>query len=65
MDGEAEQGARGVYQPTGAELQQWYGGAPAAWIAVKGTYDPALARRVRQEQGPGELIKKLEAAKAR
>jgi hypothetical protein len=31
---------------------------------VKGTYDPALARRALQEQGQTELIKKLEAAKA-
>jgi len=53
-----------VYQPTPRELQLWYSGAPAAWIAVKGTYDPALARRVLQEQGQSELIKKLEAAKA-
>jgi tripartite ATP-independent transporter DctP family solute receptor len=53
-----------IYEPTSQELQQWYSGAPAAWIAVKDTYDPALARRVLQEQGQDELIKKLEAAKA-
>ncbi|MBM3561012.1 MAG: TRAP transporter substrate-binding protein, partial [Alphaproteobacteria bacterium] len=53
-----------MYQPKVQELQQWYGGAPAAWVAVKGTYDPALARRALQEQGMGELIKQLEAAKA-
>ena len=53
-----------VYQPTNQELAQWYSGAPAAWVAVKGTYDPALARRVLQEQGQGELIKQLEAVKA-
>ena len=53
-----------VYNPTPRELQQWYSGAPAAWIAVKGTYDPKLARRVLQDQGQDELIKQLEAAKA-
>lgn len=53
-----------IYQPTPAELQQWYGGAPPAWASVKGTYDPALARRVLQEQGQDELIKKLQAAGA-
>jgi TRAP-type C4-dicarboxylate transport system substrate-binding protein len=53
-----------IYQPTAKELQQWYGEAPAAWLAVKGTYDPKLARRVLEDQGQGELIKQLEAAKA-
>jgi TRAP-type transport system periplasmic protein len=53
-----------IYQPTAAELQLWYGGAPPAWASVKGTYDPALARRVLQEQGQDELIKKLQAAGA-
>src|SRR6267378_3969196 len=53
-----------IYQPTAKELQQWYGGAPAAWLAVKGTYDAKLARRVLEDQGQGELIKQLEAAKA-
>jgi tripartite ATP-independent transporter DctP family solute receptor len=53
-----------IYQPTAQELQQWYSGAPAAWIAVKGTYDPKVARRVLQDQAQGALIKQLEAAKA-
>ena len=53
-----------VYTPTAQELDRWYSGAPVAWAAVKGTYDPALARRALQEQGQSELIKKLEAAKA-
>ena len=53
-----------VYQPTPQELDRWYGGAPSAWATVKGTYDPALARRALQEQGQSELIKKLEAVKA-
>ena len=45
------QGKVQVYQPNPQELDRWYSGAPAAWVAVKGTYDPALARRVLQEQG--------------
>lgn len=53
-----------VYQPNPKELDRWYSGAPAAWVAVKGTYDAALARRVLQEQGQTGLIKKLEEAKA-
>jgi tripartite ATP-independent transporter DctP family solute receptor len=53
-----------IYKPTPAEQQLWYGGAPAAWVAVKGTYDPALARRALKEQGQDELIRKLEAAGA-
>ena len=53
-----------IYKPTPAEMQLWYGGAPAAWLSVKGTYDPALARRVLQEQGQDELIKKLQTVGA-
>lgn len=58
------EGKVNVYQPSEQELQQWYDGAPAAWIAVKGTYDPKLARRVLEDQGQSVLIRKLEAAKA-
>ena len=61
---EALQGKVKLYKPTPAELQQWYAGAPAAWVAVKGTYDPALAKRVLKDQGQDELIKKLEAVGA-
>jgi TRAP-type C4-dicarboxylate transport system substrate-binding protein len=53
-----------VYTPNAKELDRWYAGAPAAWVAVKGTYDPALARRALDDQGQTALIKKLEAAKA-
>jgi TRAP-type transport system periplasmic protein len=52
------------YDPTPAELQLWYKGAVPAWVAVKGTYDPALARRVLQEQGQQELIAALQTAGA-
>lgn len=53
-----------IYKPTEKEMELWYKGAPAAWKAVKGTYDPALARRVLQEQGLTSLIKDLESAGA-
>ncbi len=53
-----------IYTPNAQEIQQWYDGAPAAWFAVKDTYDPALARRALSEQGQALLIKKLEAGKA-
>ena len=61
---EALKGKVKIYKPTPAELQLWYDGAPAAWVAVKGTYDPALARRALQDQGQDALIKKLQAAGA-
>ena len=61
---EALKGKVKIYKPTPAEMQLWYAGAPAAWVAVKGTYDPALAKRVLQDQGQDELIKKLQAAGA-
>lgn len=52
-----------IYKPTEKEMESWYKGAPAAWKAVKGTYDPALARRVLQDQGLTVLIKELEKEK--
>jgi tripartite ATP-independent transporter DctP family solute receptor len=53
-----------VYQPSAQELDRWYNGAPASWLAVKGTYDRSLARKALTEQGQTGLIKKLEAEKA-
>lgn len=53
-----------IYEPTPAEMQLWYKGAVPAWLAVKGTYDPALARRILEEQGQKELIGALAAAGA-
>jgi tripartite ATP-independent transporter DctP family solute receptor len=53
-----------IYKPTGQELDRWYAGAPSAWLAVQGAYDPVLARRALSEQGQTELIKKLESQKA-
>lgn len=60
----ASEGKVRIYTPNSQELERWYAGAPAAWVAVKGSYDPALARRALTEQGQSVLIKKLEAQKA-
>jgi TRAP-type transport system periplasmic protein len=61
---EAMKGKVQFYKPTSAELEQWHAGATAAWVAVKGTYDPALARRILEEQNQRDFIKKLETVKA-
>lgn len=53
-----------VYVPTPQELALWHKGAIAAWVSVRGTYDPKLARRILEEQGQTDLITELEAAKA-
>jgi TRAP-type C4-dicarboxylate transport system substrate-binding protein len=52
------------YEPSPIELQLWYKGAVPAWVAVKGTYDHALAGRVLREQGQQELISALQTAGA-
>jgi TRAP-type C4-dicarboxylate transport system substrate-binding protein len=53
-----------VYEPTEAEMVDWKRGARQTWVAVKGTYDPSLARKILEEQGQKELIKELEDAGA-
>lgn len=53
-----------VYVPNPQEMKLWHKGAIAAWVSVKGTFDPKLARRILEEQGETDLIKELEAAKA-
>ena len=53
-----------VYKPTAAEMKLWYKGATAAWLAVKGSFDTALARRILEDQGQTELIQNLEKAGA-
>ncbi|MEZ5811941.1 MAG: TRAP transporter substrate-binding protein [Rhizobiaceae bacterium] len=53
-----------IYVPTDAELAEWQKGAIDAWVAVKGNYDPALARRILEEQGRTDLIALLEQAGA-
>jgi hypothetical protein len=58
------QGKVKVYTPMGGEIAQWHKGAKEAWVAVRKTYDPALARRVLEEQGQNDLIADLVQAKA-
>jgi len=60
----AMHGAVQVYEPTEAEMAQWHKGAVNAWVSVRGTYDPALARRILEEQGQTALLQELVAAKA-
>ena len=58
------QGKVKVYTPKAEELALWHKGAKDAWVAVRKTYDPALARRVLEEQGQQELVQDLIQAKA-
>ena len=44
-----------VYHPTESEMKLWRAGAVDAWIDAKGTFDPALARRVFEHQGMQDL----------
>ena len=60
----AMEGRVASYTPNEAERALWQQGAREAWIAVKGAYDPALARRILEEQGQTVLIAELEAAGA-
>ncbi|WP_340107643.1 TRAP transporter substrate-binding protein [Pikeienuella sp. HZG-20] len=60
----AMEGKVAVYRPTEAEMDLWRAGARDAWVAVKGAYDPALARRILSEQKLDTLIGDLEAAGA-
>ena len=53
-----------IYTPNPAELVAWHKGAKDGWVAVRGTYDPKLAKRILEEQGMKDLIRDLEAAKA-
>ena len=53
-----------VYYPTPEESEQWFAAAPAAWLKVKGQYDPAIARRLLEEQGQTSLIGLMEEAGA-
>lgn len=52
------------YVPTDEELVLWRAGAIDAWLNAKGTYDPATARRVLEEQGMTSFIAQLEKAGA-
>lgn len=53
-----------VYQPTPDEMKLWIDASIGAWKAARGTFDPELARRILEEQGRTDFIKRLEAAGA-
>jgi len=55
------EGTTKIYTPTPEEFKIWYKGAPAAWEAVKGSYDPAMAARALKEQGLDSLLADLES----
>ncbi|MCE8539969.1 TRAP transporter substrate-binding protein [Ruegeria pomeroyi] len=61
---EIKKTAKEWYVPTEEELTQWRAGAIDAWLNAKGTYDPATARRVLEEQGMTGFIAQLEEAGA-
>ena len=52
------------YVPTEEELVQWRAGAVDAWLNAKGTFDPATAERVLEEQGMTDFIAQLKDAGA-
>ena len=56
--------AKEWYVPTEAELTLWRAGAIDAWLNAKGSFDPATARRVLEEQGMDSFIAQLEEAGA-
>ena len=63
-EGEVPAGAVSIYKPTPEEMKLWYKGATDAWLAVEGTYDKGLARRILEEQKQTGLIADLEKAGA-
>lgn len=52
------------YVPTEAELVLWRAGAIDAWLNAKGSFDPATALRVLEEQGMTDFIAQLKEAGA-
>ena len=52
------------YVPTDEEMKLWRAGAVDAWLNAKGSFDPATAERVLQEQGMTDFIKTLKKAGA-
>lgn len=52
------------YVPNADEMALWRAGAIDAWLNAKGSFDPATARRVLEEQGMTDFIAQLEAAGA-
>ena len=63
-ESEVPPGRVAVYKPTPDEMKLWYKGATDAWLAVKGSFDTVLARRILEDQGQTELIEDLEGAGA-
>lgn len=52
------------YVPTEEEMTLWRAGAIDAWLNAKGSFDPATAERVLQEQGMDSFIAQLKEAGA-
>jgi TRAP-type C4-dicarboxylate transport system substrate-binding protein len=52
------------YVPNAEEMAKWRAGAIDAWLNAKGSFDPATARRVLEEQGMDGFIAQLEEAGA-
>jgi TRAP-type C4-dicarboxylate transport system substrate-binding protein len=52
------------YVPNEEEMALWRAGAIDAWLNAKGSFDPATARRVLEEQGLTGFIAQLEEAGA-
>lgn len=49
-----------IYEPTQEELKVWRSHAHNGWSALKGRFDPKMARRALLDQGMTDLIKILE-----
>jgi TRAP-type C4-dicarboxylate transport system substrate-binding protein len=52
------------YVPTEEEMKLWRAGAIDAWLNAKGSFDPATAIRVLEEQGMTDFIAQLKNAGA-
>lgn len=52
------------YVPTDEEMVLWRAGAIDAWLNAKGSFDPATALRVLEEQGMTDFIAQLKEAGA-
>ncbi len=61
---EIKKTAKEWYVPTEEEMTQWRAGAIDAWLNAKGSFDPATARQVLEEQDMHGFIAQLEEAGA-
>ena len=52
------------YKPNAEEMKLWRAGAIDAWLNAKGSFDPATAERVLEEQGMTDFIAQLKEAGA-